>query len=118
MTGPDHFRNGERLLAEAKKTHPFSIEAEDIPAYALLVAQANAHFAAAQAAATALAAALPLVGDDQQVTDWGRAVGATLTTNQGARIGCALDLLEEWEHKGIALPSDVAQLRHILGGAR
>ena len=67
MTGPEHYREGERLLAEAKAEHPHAIEAEDIPAYALLIAEANAHFAAAQAAATALTG--PQVHYDERLTE-------------------------------------------------
>ena len=53
MTGPAHYLEGERLLALAEGV-PSNYD-ETSPAAALLTAQAQAHFTAALAAATALA---------------------------------------------------------------
>lgn len=48
MKAIDHYREGARLLAESQRTSAFELAAEDIPAYALTVAQARAHFDAAR----------------------------------------------------------------------
>lgn len=54
MTGPEHYREGERLLALAENT-PSNFD-ETNPAATLLTAQATAHFLAAQVALAALCA--------------------------------------------------------------
>lgn len=48
MTALEHFREGQRLLAQSQRRPAMQIEMEDIPAYALLAAQAEAHFRAAR----------------------------------------------------------------------
>ncbi|MET7458074.1 hypothetical protein ABZT03_40775 [Streptomyces sp. NPDC005574] len=54
MNGPQHYREGERLLALSEHT-PSNYD-ETNPAATLLAAQATAHFLAAQVAATAMQA--------------------------------------------------------------
>jgi hypothetical protein len=56
MNGPDHYREGDRLLALSENTP--SNHDETNPAATLLVAQATAHFLAAQVAATAMRAVI------------------------------------------------------------
>lgn len=51
MTGPEHYREAERLLAIVA---PIPATAEDAPANASIVAEAQAHATLALAAATAL----------------------------------------------------------------
>lgn len=48
MTALEHFREGERLLAQAQRVDAMALEDTNVPAYALLVAQADAHFRAAR----------------------------------------------------------------------
>lgn len=67
MTGPEHYRRGGELLAKAEVIP--SDHDETNPAAALLTAQAHAHFAAAQAAATALEA-IDRVWTGEYVDSW------------------------------------------------
>lgn len=125
MTGPEHYREGERLLSEAsfvrspsdprpvtrdgRKLHP--------AAHAALISRARAHFDAARAAAEALRAVLPLVGDDQQVTNWAKTIGVSADTAQvdRSRVDNAIGLVDEWQHKGIITPDDAAEMYKALG---
>lgn len=68
MTGPEHFKLGEQILADAKDAKPDADRAD----VELFLRFAEAHFAAAEAAATAEAARLdePIMGD--LPTPWGR----------------------------------------------
>ncbi|MCK2219757.1 hypothetical protein MF672_039070 [Actinomadura sp. ATCC 31491] len=107
MTGPEHYHEGERLLQES--------QTEEAPEWVMARAQqAQAHFAAADAAATALAAALPLIGDDQQVTDWAKAIGVTFTTPDLVRIDDALALLDQLGQEGLIVPVTAERLREVL----
>jgi hypothetical protein len=55
MTGPEHYREGEKSLASAEALGiPVAWDGEISQAAVLLTAQAQAHFTAALAAATAL----------------------------------------------------------------
>lgn len=56
MNALDHFLKGEQLLARAEKKNPNALYTEDVPAYALIVATADAHFRAAQTMLAALSA--------------------------------------------------------------
>jgi hypothetical protein len=129
VTGPEHYKEGERLLSQASYVRsdnnhePVHADGEPMPpaVHAALTARANTHFAAALAAATALQAALPLIGDDQQVTEWGRAVGTAIDTNQGARISSALAILDDLEARVGITWGAANKLREALGqqgGAR
>lgn len=121
MNGPDHYRDAERLAENAAEwldgdtpgMTGFSVQ-ECRTRGTLNLAAAQVHATLALAAATALQAALPLVGDDQQVTEWCGAIGATLDTNQGARIASALALIDEMYERGLIL-DDVNKLRAVLG---
>lgn len=75
MTGPEHYREGERLLVEARTvTRPNDeghCEADR------MIAEALAHFAAAQAAATALLGPVAESGyDDADLDAWREVAGA------------------------------------------
>ncbi|MER7500495.1 hypothetical protein AB0L05_27935 [Nonomuraea pusilla] len=109
MTGPEHFQEAEKLLRDATMAGPARV------AECLAAAQAHATLALAAATATALQAALSLIGDDHQVTEWGQAIGATLDTNQGARIASALYLIDEWEQNGLISADATLELRRVLG---
>lgn len=54
MNALDHFRKGEKLLAEAQRTPAEALRDESIPVSSLLVAQARAHFEAARTLIAAL----------------------------------------------------------------
>lgn len=83
MNGSQHYTAGERLLSDAsfltlsdqpikRNGEPFAPGEREA-----LIDRAMAHFAAAEAAAAALRAVLPLVGgDSDEVTEWARAIGA------------------------------------------
>ncbi len=117
MTGPEHYREAERLLnlaADGDEVYG-ATDAEDSRVRSDARELAQAHAALALAAATALQAALPLVGDDQQVTDWGQAIGADLATNQGARITNALSIVDELDRLGVIAPGSAHNLRIALG---
>ncbi|MET8864630.1 hypothetical protein ABZW11_16970 [Nonomuraea sp. NPDC004580] len=111
MTGPEHYRDAEELLDTAVETH-------DGQAADTNIASAQVHATLALAAATALQAALPLIGDDQQVTEWGHAIGATGDTNQGARISSALELVDVLLQQSLMVPAAADQLRAVLTGHR
>ncbi|MEU8040945.1 hypothetical protein [Streptosporangium sp. NPDC049078] len=125
MRGPDHYREGERLLSDASFVRspdgptPITRGGEEMhPAvHAALISRAQAHFAAAHAAAVALQAVLPLVGDDQQVTDWAKAIGVSNNTAQvsRSRVDNAIGLVDEWQRKGIVTPGDAAEMYKALG---
>lgn len=71
MNGPEHYREGEKQLQDAKDQASDGFHDE-----AAVTAQlAIAHFAAAQAAAQAQDAVLAMCGDSTRVTDWGDAIG-------------------------------------------
>jgi hypothetical protein len=110
MTGPEHYRQAEQILAEAENSAP-DASCDDV---ALMLQFANTHFTAATAAATALRAALPLIGDDQQVSDWCKAIGVTVGTSQSARITSALSLIDEMTEDGRIIDG-ADQLRAALG---
>ncbi|MET8334423.1 hypothetical protein [Streptosporangium canum] len=125
MTGPEHYRAGERLLSEASFVHspddpqPVNRRGAELhpTAHAALVGRAQAHFAAAGVAAMALQAVLPLVGDDQQVTDWAKAIGVTADTAQVNRshVTNAVALVDEWQRRGVVTPDDAAEMYKALG---
>lgn len=70
MTGPEHYREAERLAAEV--FHPNIIGTQ--LANRMLDA-AQVHATLAHAAATAQAAVLSMCGDSDRITDWGNAIG-------------------------------------------
>lgn len=82
MNGSQHYQEGERLLSNASFIGADGPVQRDGSRFApgehcALVDRAMAHFAAAQVAATALAAVLPLVGgDSDEVTEWAGVIGA------------------------------------------
>jgi hypothetical protein len=82
VKGSEHYREGERLLSNASwigADGPVQRDGSLFQPgeYEALIARARTHFAAAEAAATALRAVLPLVGGDcTEVTEWARAIGA------------------------------------------
>lgn len=55
MTGPEHYREAERLMAEIRNTRAHNDETN--PAAALLLAEAQVHATLANAAAIAMSAA-------------------------------------------------------------
>jgi hypothetical protein len=109
MTGPDHYRDAERAFENAKAEESGNAKER------FFLDAAQFHATMAHAAATALQAALPLVGDDQQVTDWCKAVGVTVDTSQDARISSALELVEEFSNRAWILPIAADKLRAALG---
>lgn len=97
MTGPEHYREAERLLLSCQligaddhdpATYPAIEDGVDSDSNGLRAAQVHATLA------LAAATAMPTVshymgivdpnsgGDDQQVTEWGRAIGWTTTPNR------------------------------------
>ena len=129
MTGPEHYKEGERLLSQASHVRspdnhePVHADGEPMPpaVHAALISRANAHFAAATAAANALSAALRLIGDDQQVTEWCKAIGATTSTPDSHRVAMARALVDEFDEGGLMTPATVERLREALdqtGGDR
>ena len=121
MTGPEHYRAAERLLSEASFVRapddPRPVDRLHPAAHAALIARAQVHATLADAATKALPVILPLVGDDQQVTDWARALGITTDTAQVNRsqITDALALLDTWEHIGVVGTDDAHAMRQALG---
>lgn len=115
MNGPEHYRAGEQALSAASHLNEPGGRPLDPHAAAHHLALAQAHFAAAQAAAAALRAALPLVGDDHQVTEWGRAIGLTFTSPDSVRVADARTLLADWETQGLIGENLARDLRAALG---
>jgi hypothetical protein len=125
MTGAEHYLAGEQLLSDAsfvrspEDPRPTSRHGGELSPviHAALVGRAQAHFAAAGVAAMALQAVLPLVGDDQQVTDWAKAIGVTADTAQVNRsfVTNAIALVDEWQRKGIVTSDDAAEMYKALG---
>jgi hypothetical protein len=82
VNGSQHYQEGERLLSNASfigADGPVQRDGSRFEPgeHCALVDRAMAHFAAAQVAATALRAVLPLVGGDSaEITEWARAIGA------------------------------------------
>ncbi|MEV4287413.1 hypothetical protein AB0K40_18055 [Nonomuraea bangladeshensis] len=115
MNGPDHYRDAERAFENAKSYEPGSVQER------FQLDAAQYHATMALAAATALQAALPLIGDDQQITDWAKAIGVTFTTPDLVRIDDALALLDQLDEEGLIVPATAERLREVLrrknGGA-
>lgn len=81
MNGSEHYREGERLLSQASLTDRHGNPVNEkgtllMPgAHEAVVRRAMAHFAAAQAAATALGTVTGYVGDSDEITAWARITG-------------------------------------------
>ena len=81
MKGSEHYRAGERLLSDASFAgeHGFPVKHDGSlfqpGEHEALIARAQAHFAAAQAAAAALEAVTWFAGDSPEVTEWARITG-------------------------------------------
>jgi hypothetical protein len=75
MTGPEHYTEGEKWSARAEEHHAgIGTRGPGHDAKATSAALiAAAHFAAAQAAATAQQLADRYVGDGDHITEWSRA---------------------------------------------
>lgn len=71
MTGPEHYKAAERLLAESDNFLP-----EDQQGCVYLAA-AQVHATLALAAATAMPTVTRMMGDHDEITEWGRAIGWT-----------------------------------------
>lgn len=78
MNGSEHYKLGETLLANAwKRSAADDTVYINTPERRIeLIATAQAHFAAAEAAATALPTVMKMMGDCTEVTAWARAIGA------------------------------------------
>lgn len=111
MTGPEHYSEAEQILAAAKDADA-GADRDDI---VLLLKFAELHFAAARTAALALQAALPLIGDDQQVTDWCKAIGTDASTADSSRVAMARALIDDFDEEGLMTPATVERLREVLG---
>lgn len=70
MTGPEHYREAERLISEM----PAGLPHEDI---AMLHHAAQVHATLANAAAAALPTVTRYMGDSPLITEWGQATGWT-----------------------------------------
>ena len=77
MNGPQHYKEGERLLSAASVLSKPGGRPVDPSASMYNLTAAQAHFAAAQAAATAAQLADRYVGDGEHISDWRKAIGAT-----------------------------------------
>lgn len=81
MNGPDHYRAGEAYLDRV--VHLAETDSEELDTAPVLLAIAQTHFAAAQVAATALAATF---GDEAPSTaaafEWRQAIRRTDTTKE------------------------------------
>lgn len=77
MNGPQHYREGERHLSAASFLDKPGGRPVDPSASMYHVMSAQAHFAAAQAAATAAQLADRYVGDGTHISDWRNAIGDT-----------------------------------------
>ncbi|MEH0417900.1 hypothetical protein [Streptomyces sp. B21-083] len=92
MNGPDHYREGDRLLALSEDT-PSNFD-ETSPAATLLVAQATAHFLAAQVAATAMRAFIDgteLGASEDEFRDWYDAIEIGVRDYEGVAFGGTTD---------------------------
>lgn len=125
-TGPDHYREAERFAGQADGLFTNYVDAHDedgsTPDVDLIRRQTEhcremgkLHATLAVAASTALQAALPLIGDDQQVTEWGRAIGVTFTTPDAVRIDDAHALVDQLGEEGLIVPAAAERLREVLG---
>jgi hypothetical protein len=120
MNGPEHYRAAEHLLSDASFTDSYGNPVRrdgtlmNPGEHASLTSKAQVHATLALAAAAALQAALPLIGDDQQVSDWCKAIGTTVDTNQGACINNALSLIDEMAEDGRIIDG-AHRLRAALG---
>jgi hypothetical protein len=70
MTGPEHYREAERLIGERRKKRE-----RVSPDSGELLAEAQVHATLADAAARALPTVVLMMGDNNEVTDWARATG-------------------------------------------
>ncbi|KAB1146770.1 hypothetical protein F7R91_14415 [Streptomyces luteolifulvus] len=75
MNGPQHYREGERHLSAASFVDKPGGRPVDPSGSLHHVMAAQAHFAAAQAAATAAQLADRYVGDGEHISDWRKAIG-------------------------------------------
>lgn len=76
MNGAWHYQEAERLLGESLR-----VKLGDA-AHLGLVADAQAHATLALAAASALPVVLRMMGDDQEITEWGKAIGWSSSVKQ------------------------------------
>lgn len=77
MNGPQHYREGERHLSAASFLDKPGGKPVDPGAAMHHALRAQAHFAAAQAAATAAQLADRYVGDGEHISEWRKAIGGT-----------------------------------------
>lgn len=94
MTGPEHYRAGEKLLAEAENI-PSNYD-ETNPAATLLTAQATAHFLAAQVAAYAMCQPIEVHGkgshpSQEYYDEWVEAVEIGERDYEGVAFGGTTD---------------------------
>lgn len=84
MNGAEHYRAAQKLLSQASHSHskedlwprnPVNGADLDPVLHASLIARAQVHATLALAAASAMPAVLQMMGDDQEVTEWGKAIG-------------------------------------------
>ncbi|MCX5365870.1 hypothetical protein OG864_45050 [Streptomyces sp. NBC_00124] len=75
MNGPQHYREGERHLSAASFLDRPGGKPVDSSASLHHVMAAQAHFAAAQTAATAAQLADRYVGDGEHISEWRKAIG-------------------------------------------
>lgn len=83
MTGAEHYREAERVLSDASFTRskgdlrPVTREGESITAeqHEAMLARAQVHATLALAAASALPVVTQMMGDAQEITAWGQAIG-------------------------------------------
>lgn len=83
LTGPEHYREADRLLSDASFTdfHGNPVDRNGnlrMPgALEFLIARAKVHATLAQAAANVLPVVTQMCGDSNRVTAWAKAIGAT-----------------------------------------
>jgi hypothetical protein len=75
MNGPQHYREGERHLSAASFVDKPGGKPVDPSGALRHTMTAQAHFAAAQAAATAAQLADRYIGDGEHISDWRKAIG-------------------------------------------
>lgn len=75
MNGPQHYREGEQRLSAASVLNKPGGRPVDPSATMYNLMAAQAHFAAAQAAATAAQLADRYVGDGEHISEWRQAIG-------------------------------------------
>lgn len=75
MNGPQHYREGEQHLSAASLLDKPGGKPADPAAAMHHALRAQAHFAAAQAAATAAQLADRYVGDGEHISEWRKAIG-------------------------------------------